>query len=60
MAKAITQEAVDKAVAKAVAAETKRCVVAVKGLDISLEAAPNTAKKIVRAAIAAIKEASAA
>jgi hypothetical protein len=56
MAKAITQEAVDKAVAKAVAAETKRCIAAVKGVEVA-ELKP---KQVVGAAVAAIKEVSAA
>jgi hypothetical protein len=54
MAKVITQEAVDKAVAKAVAAETKRCVAAVKGAFNGTD--PTTAeKKALKAAVAAIK-----
>jgi hypothetical protein len=56
MAKAITQEAVDKAVAKAVKAETKRCIAAVKGAFNGTD--PTTAeRKALKAAVAAIKEA---
>lgn len=55
MAKAITQETVDKAVAKAVKAETKRCIAAVKSVAVN-DLSINTPKKAFAAAVAAIKE----
>lgn len=54
MAKAITQETVDKAVAKAVKAETKRCIAAVKGM-LNGSDIPANPKGAIRAAIACIK-----
>ena len=52
MAKVITQEAVDKAVAKAVAAEMKRCIAVIKSLEVSDGDKP---KRVIAAAVAAIK-----
>ena len=52
MAKAITQETVDKAVAKATAAETKRCIAAAKSVDVT-DLKP---KQAVKAVVDAIKE----
>ena len=49
---AITQEKLDKAVEKAVKAETKRCVAAVKGADLGEATKPS---KIIALAVAAIK-----
>jgi len=55
VAKAITQEAVDKAVAKAVAAETKRCVAAVKAVDQTANGTPKTIKAFMKDLITSIK-----
>lgn len=57
MAKVITQEAVDKAVAKATAAETKRCLAAVKGVEIAAGGPAGALKQLKKDIIAAIKPA---
>lgn len=60
MAKVITKEditaAVGKGVARATAAETKRCITAVKGINIPEDkAAAKATKAAIAAAVAAIK-----
>lgn len=56
MAKVITQEAVDKAVAKAVAAEQKRVISVIKAEEVDAAAKPKAVKAALIAAIKADNE----
>jgi hypothetical protein len=52
----ITQEKMDKAIAKAVAAETRRCAQAAKAVEIPSGGPVGALKKLQRDIVAAIKE----